>query len=76
MRAVTGDALDGSVSWSGRGDALRCPRFRREGLEAEEVADPHSRSWYVTDPTGYEIEVAHWNGDRIVFDAATKEEAR
>ena len=21
---------------------------------------PHSKSWYVTDPTGYEIEVAYW----------------
>jgi catechol-2,3-dioxygenase len=29
---------------------------------------PHSWSWYVTDPTGYEIEVALWDEDRIRFD--------
>ncbi len=23
---------------------------------------PHSRSWYVSDPTGHEIEVSHWAG--------------
>jgi catechol 2,3-dioxygenase-like lactoylglutathione lyase family enzyme len=46
----------------------------REGLEVEEIVYPHSRSWYVTDPTGYEIEVACWKGDRIAFE--TKEEAR
>ncbi len=28
---------------------------------------PHSLAWYVKDPTGYEIEVALWNGDRITF---------
>ena len=28
---------------------------------------PHSRAWYVTDPTGYEIEVALWDNDRIAF---------
>ena len=27
----------------------------------------HSTSWYVTDPTGYEIEVACWDDDRIAF---------
>jgi len=31
---------------------------------------PHSTSWYVTDPTGYEIEVALWNQDQISFDGA------
>ncbi len=31
---------------------------------------PHSTSWYVTDPTGYEIEVALWNNDQISFDGA------
>jgi catechol 2,3-dioxygenase-like lactoylglutathione lyase family enzyme len=28
---------------------------------------PHSTAWYVTDPTGYEIEVALWDGDRVQF---------
>jgi lactoylglutathione lyase len=27
----------------------------------------HSTSWYVRDPTGYEIEVASWNNDTISF---------
>lgn len=43
----------------------------REGLEVlygGEVAWPHSTSWYLTDPTGYEIEVALWDRDRIAFD--------
>lgn len=29
---------------------------------------PHSTAWYVLDPTGYEIEVALWKGDRAAFD--------
>jgi lactoylglutathione lyase len=29
---------------------------------------PHSDSWYVMDPTGYEIEVALWDGDQVAFD--------
>ena len=29
---------------------------------------PHSTSWYVTDPTGYSIEVALWDNDVIRFD--------
>lgn len=28
---------------------------------------PHSTSWYVKDPTGYGIEVALWDGDRVGF---------
>lgn len=32
------------------------------------VVWPHSTSWYVQDPTGWEIEVALWNDDRIDFD--------
>jgi catechol 2,3-dioxygenase-like lactoylglutathione lyase family enzyme len=28
---------------------------------------PHSTAWYVTDPTGYEIEVALWDEDRVRF---------
>jgi catechol 2,3-dioxygenase-like lactoylglutathione lyase family enzyme len=31
---------------------------------------PHSTSWYVEDPDGYEIEVALWDRDRVAFDAA------
>jgi lactoylglutathione lyase len=30
---------------------------------------PHSTSWYVVDPTGYQIEVVHWNADEIRFAA-------
>ena len=29
---------------------------------------PHSTSWYVTDPTGWEIEVALWDHDVVAFD--------
>jgi len=42
----------------------------REGLEVlygGVVQWPASRSWYVLDPTGYEIEVGCWNGDRVEF---------
>lgn len=31
------------------------------------VRYPHSTSWYVRDPTGYEIEVALWDGDQARF---------
>ncbi len=27
----------------------------------------HSTSWYVSDPTGYEIEVALWDNDKVAF---------
>ncbi len=40
------------------------------GLELEyggEVAWPHSSSWYVSDPTGYSIEVVLWEQDQICF---------
>jgi catechol 2,3-dioxygenase-like lactoylglutathione lyase family enzyme len=30
---------------------------------------PHSTSWYVLDPSGYEIEVACWDDDRVRFPA-------
>ena len=30
---------------------------------------PHSTSWYILDPTGYQIEVVHWNADQIRFAA-------
>lgn len=44
----------------------------REGLEIHyggEVDWPHSSAWYVTDPTGYEIEVVLWDGDTAAFPA-------
>jgi catechol 2,3-dioxygenase-like lactoylglutathione lyase family enzyme len=44
---------------------------RREGVEVlygGEVRWPHSRAWYVVDPTGYEIEVACWDQDRVAFE--------
>lgn len=31
------------------------------------VSWPHSTAWYISDPTGYEIEVAHWKDDRVAF---------
>ena len=34
--------------------------LRREHLSYEETGWPFSTSWYVNDPTGYEIEVACW----------------
>ena len=30
---------------------------------------PHSTAWYIQDPTGYEIEVACWDDERVAFDA-------
>jgi catechol 2,3-dioxygenase-like lactoylglutathione lyase family enzyme len=45
--------------------------LRREGLPYEETTWPHSTSWYVTDPTGYEIEVAHWKEGRVRFEPGT-----
>lgn len=50
--------------------------IEREKLDVEEIVYPHSRSWYVTDPTGYEIEVVIWNDDRVVFEPVAKEEVR
>jgi hypothetical protein len=37
-----------------------------------EVEWPRSRSWYVTDPTGYEVEVVAWNNDSISFAPMTQ----
>ena len=31
------------------------------------ISYPHSTSWYVKDPTGYEIEVAIWNNNEVNF---------
>ncbi len=39
----------------------------RERLVVEPMAWPHSKAWYLCDPTGYEIEVVLWNGDLVAF---------
>ena len=44
--------------------------LERERLELgwdSPVSYPHSTSWYVRDPSGYEIEVALWNDDQVAF---------
>lgn len=44
---------------------------QRDGLELNyggEVQWPHSKAWYIKDPTGYEIEVALWDDDEVTFD--------
>ena len=46
-------------------------RMAREGIEVDPdhvVENPHSKSWYIQDPTGYEIEVACWEDDVISFE--------
>ena len=30
---------------------------------------PHSKAWYLSDPTGHEIEVTYWNDDKIKFNS-------
>ena|SRR6185369_9768291 len=42
-------------------------RERLEFTYESPVEYPHSTSWYVKDPTGYEIEVALWNNDQVDF---------
>jgi catechol 2,3-dioxygenase-like lactoylglutathione lyase family enzyme len=45
----------------------------REGVEVAyggAIRWPHSTAWYVTDPNGYEIEVALWDQNRVAFDRA------
>lgn len=47
--------------------------LEREAIEVAyggAVRWPHSTSWYIEDPDGYEIEVALWDEDRVAFDAA------
>ena len=44
-------------------------REKIEILYDGEIRWPHSRSWYIHDPTGYEIEVVLWAGDTITFDS-------
>ncbi|MGH7162979.1 MAG: VOC family protein [Planctomycetota bacterium] len=43
---------------------------RRESVEVDyggPVRWPHSTAWYVSDPTGYTIEVALWDDDSVRF---------
>jgi catechol 2,3-dioxygenase-like lactoylglutathione lyase family enzyme len=45
--------------------------LRRERVEVHHTwRYPHSDSWYINDPTGYEIEVACWDNDQVSFDHA------
>jgi len=44
--------------------------IQRENIEVlygGVVTWPHSRSWYIKDPTGYEIEVVLWADEHITF---------
>jgi catechol 2,3-dioxygenase-like lactoylglutathione lyase family enzyme len=46
----------------------------REGVEVRyggAIEWPNSTSWYVLDPTGYEIEVAAWDDDAVRFRGAS-----
>ncbi len=46
--------------------------IKKEDVDVEyggAVRYPHSWSWYVKDPTGYEIEVALWDNDQVLFDS-------
>ena len=42
--------------------------FNLELEHGGECRYPHSYSWYVSDPTGYSIEVVAWDNDEITFD--------
>jgi catechol 2,3-dioxygenase-like lactoylglutathione lyase family enzyme len=44
---------------------------KREGLAIlydGPIRWPHATAWYLLDPTGWEIEVALWDDDRVAFD--------
>ena len=46
-------------------------RMKREGIRlrgSRVVENPHSKSWYIQDPTGHEIEIACWHNDVITFE--------
>jgi len=45
----------------------RVARLGLELLYGGRRSWPHSDSWYVADPTGYEIEVTCWRGDQVRF---------
>ena len=49
--------------------------MKREGLVSHygPIEYPFSKSWYVFDPTGYEIEVSSWQNDEIRFPQFEKE---
>lgn len=38
-------------------------------VHGEAIHWPHSTSWYIFDPNGYEIEVVHWKQDAVRFAA-------
>ena len=44
----------------------------RERLDVEPMVWPHSKAWYLCDPTGYPIEVVLWNGDTVAFPPLTR----
>jgi len=50
-------------------EAQWCGLIEREGLEMDypPTRYPHSSSWYVRDPSGYQIEVVRWDDDQIRF---------
>jgi len=52
------DMMLGTRIANGRGEVMRF---------GGEVDWPHSTAWYIYDPTGWAIEVAHWHGSEIAF---------
>lgn len=42
-------------------------QFKPKVLYGGAMRYPHSTSWYVKDPTGYEIEVSYWDNDELKF---------
>ena len=77
-RFVDGDELNESRIHGVNHFALRISdrdrwleTVRREKIDVAYggvVEWPYSKSWYVQDPTGYEIEVVSWNGEQARFD--------
>jgi len=47
--------------------------LERERLEAEEIRYPRSTSWYIHDPTGYDIEVSCWDRGLLSFGPSAPE---
>ncbi len=42
--------------------------IEKANIELDHVWDyPHSKSWYLFDPSGHEIEVCYWHNDTIQF---------
>ncbi|HXX92776.1 MAG TPA: VOC family protein [Planctomycetota bacterium] len=48
--------------------------LERERIQTEVARWPHSTSWYLSDPTGHEIEVACWKEGQVEFESDRKEE--